>query len=84
MSVIASLAADCSLGEVLTFIDQTSAKVLKSGYSIDLNGTSREFRNSQGALAIVFVLALPFIFLVLAAQFKSFGDPLVIMRSVPL
>ena len=50
----------------------------------DLNGTSREFRNSQGALAIVFVLALLFIFLVLAAQFESFVDPLVIMLSVPL
>jgi multidrug efflux pump len=50
----------------------------------DLNGTSREFRNSQGALAVVFVLALVFIFLVLAAQFESFIDPLVIMLSVPL
>ncbi|MDO8280270.1 MAG: efflux RND transporter permease subunit, partial [Burkholderiaceae bacterium] len=50
----------------------------------DLNGTSREFRNSQGALAIVFELALLFIFLVLAAQFESFIDPLVIMLSVPL
>ena len=52
--------------------------------STDLNGTSREFRNSQGALAVVFVLALVFIFLVLAAQFESFIDPLVIMLSVPL
>jgi multidrug efflux pump len=58
--------------------------VLKTGYSTDLNGTSREFRSSQGALAIVFVLALFFIFLVLAAQFESFVDPLVIMLSVPL
>ena len=53
-------------------------------YTTDLNGTSREFRNSQGALGIVFVLALLFIFLVLAAQFESFIDPLVIMLSVPL
>jgi multidrug efflux pump len=65
-------------------MDQTAAKVLKTGYTTDLNGTSREFRNSQGALAIVFVLALLFIFLVLAAQFESFVDPLVIMLSVPL
>src|SRR5450830_102190 len=83
-SITASLAGDYSLGEALKFMDQTTAKVLKTGYSTDLNGTSREFRNSQGALAIVFVLALLFIFLVLAAQFERFVDPLVIMLSVPL
>ena len=84
VSITASLAPDYSLGEALRFMDQTAAKVLKTGYSTDLNGTSREFRNSQGALVIVFVLALVFIFLVLAAQFESFVDPLVIMLSVPL
>ncbi|WP_372827177.1 efflux RND transporter permease subunit [Polaromonas sp.] len=83
-SITANLAPDYSLGQALTFMNQTAAKVLKPGYSTDLNGTSREFKNSQGALAIVFVLALVFIFLVLAAQFESFVDPLVIMLSVPL
>ncbi len=83
-SITASLSADYSLGEALTFMNQTAGKVLTPGYSTDLNGTSREFRNSQGALAVVFVLALVFIFLVLAAQFESFIDPLVIMLSVPL
>lgn len=84
VSITASLASDYSLGEALKFMDQTATKVLKTGYSTDLNGTSREFRSSQGALAIVFVLALLFIFLVLSAQFESFIDPLVIMLSVPL
>ena len=84
VSITASLAADYSLGEAITFMNQTAGKVLTPGYSTDLNGTSREFKNSQGALAIVFVLALVFIFLVLAAQFESFVDPLVIMLSVPL
>ncbi len=84
MSITANLAPDYSLGQALTFMDQTAAKILKTGYSTDLNGTSREFRASQGALAIVFVLALLFIFLVLAAQFESFVDPFVIMLSVPL
>ncbi|MDI1273660.1 efflux RND transporter permease subunit [Polaromonas sp.] len=83
-SITANLAPDYSLGQALTFMNGISAKVLKPGYSTDLNGTSREFKNSQGALAIVFVLALVFIFLVLAAQFESFIDPLVIMLSVPL
>lgn len=84
VSITASLSPDYSLGQALTFLDQTASKVLKTGYTTELNGTSREFRNSQGALAIVFVLALFFIFLVLAAQFESFVDPLVIMLSVPL
>ena len=84
VSITANLAADYSLGQALDFLDSTAARVLKPGYSTDLNGTSREFRNSQGSLTIVFALSLLFIFLVLAAQFESFVDPLVIMLSVPL
>ena len=84
VSITANLAADYSLGQALDFLDVTAAKVLKPGYSTDLNGTSREFKNSQGSLIIVFGLSLLFIFLVLAAQFESFIDPLVIMLSVPL
>lgn len=84
VSITANLAPDYSLGQALDFMNATAAKVLKPGYSTDLNGTSREFKNSQGSLVIVFVLALVFIFLVLAAQFESFVDPLVIMLSVPL
>ncbi len=84
VSITANLAPDYSLGEAINFMDATAAKVLKPGYTTELNGTSREFKNSQGALVVVFVLALLFIFLVLAAQFESFVDPFVIMLSVPL
>ncbi|MEK9803373.1 MAG: efflux RND transporter permease subunit [Curvibacter sp.] len=84
VTITANLAPDYSLGEALDFLDQVSKRVLQPGYTTDLNGTSREFRNSQGSLTIVFVLALLFIFLVLAAQFESFVDPFVIMLSVPL
>uniref|UniRef100_UPI0030F87E63 efflux RND transporter permease subunit n=1 Tax=uncultured Acidovorax sp. TaxID=158751 RepID=UPI0030F87E63 len=84
VTITANLSPDYSLGEALKFMDDTAAKVLKPGYTTDLNGTSREFKSSQGALGLVFVLALVFIFLVLAAQFESFIDPLVIMVSVPL
>jgi multidrug efflux pump len=83
-TITANLSPEYSLGEALAFMDATAAKVLKPGYTTDLNGTSREFRSSQGALGVVFVLALVFIFLVLAAQFESFIDPLVIMVSVPM
>jgi multidrug efflux pump len=84
VTITANLAPDYALGDALKFLDTTAAGILKTGYTTELNGTSREFRNSQGALVIVFVLALFFIFLVLAAQFESFIDPFVIMLSVPL
>ena len=83
-TITSNLSANYSLGEALDFMDTTAKKVLKPGYATDLNGISREFRSSSDSLTLVFVLALLFIFLVLAAQFESFVDPFVIMLSVPL
>ena len=80
----ANLAPTYSLGQALSFMKEVTGKVLKTGYSTDVNGNSREFVQSSGSLAGVFVLALVFIFLVLAAQFESFVDPFVILLSVPL
>ena len=84
VSITANLAPGYALGDALKFMDTTAAAVLKPGYATELNGVSREFRASSGALGLVFVLALLFIFLVLAAQFESFVDPFVILLSVPL
>ncbi|MFM7531084.1 MAG: efflux RND transporter permease subunit, partial [Rubrivivax sp.] len=84
VTITANLAPGYSLGEGLAFMDEAATKVLKPGYATELNGVSREFRASSGALVVVFVLALLFIFLVLAAQFESFVDPFIIMLSVPL
>ncbi len=84
VTITANLAPGYALGEALQFMDATAERVLKPGYSTELNGVSREFRSSSGALGLVFVLALLFIFLVLSAQFESFVDPLVIMLAVPL
>ena len=83
-SITANIAPNYSLGEAIVFMNDTAKKVLKPGYATDLNGTSREFVKTSGSLVIVFVLSLLFIFLVLAAQFESFVDPLVILFSVPL
>jgi multidrug efflux pump len=84
VAITANLTPGYSLGEALQFMDETARKVLKPGYSTELNGVSREFRSSSGALGLVFVLALLFIFLVLSAQFESFVDPFVILLAVPL
>jgi multidrug efflux pump len=51
---------------------------------VDYDGPSREFKESSASLYITFLLALGFIYLVLAAQFESFIDPFIIMLSVPL
>ena len=83
-SITANIAPNYSLGEAIVFMNDTAKKVLKPGYATDLNGTSREFVKTSGSLVIVFILSLFFIFLVLAAQFESFVDPLVILFSVPL
>ncbi len=84
VSLTADLAPGYSQGEALKFMDETAARVLPQGYATELNGISREFKASSGALGVVFVLALLFIFLVLAAQFESFIDPFVILLAVPL
>ena len=83
-SITSNLSPDYSVGEALDFMDATARKVLPPGYATDLNGASREFRKSADSLTLVFILALFFIFLVLAAQFESFVDPFVILLSVPL
>ena len=83
-SITANLAPELALGEALNIMDGIARDVLPPGYTTDLNGQSREFRNASGSLALVFVLALVFIYLVLAAQFESFIDPFIILLSVPL
>jgi multidrug efflux pump len=83
-TISANLAPDFALGDALKYMDEAAARVLKEGYATDVNGQSREFKSASGSLALVFGLALLFIYLVLAAQFESFVDPFVIMLSVPL
>ncbi|MEX1108787.1 MAG: efflux RND transporter permease subunit [Dongiaceae bacterium] len=80
----ASLADGYALGAALDYFEQVVAEVGGPGMQIDYKGQSREFLSASGGLYTVFVLALLFIYLVLAAQFESFLDPFIIMLSVPL
>lgn len=84
VTISANLAPGYALGEALQWMDDTAARTLPSGYATDYDGQSREFRTSSSSLALAFVLALAFIYLVLAAQFESFRDPFIIMLTVPL
>ncbi len=84
VTITANLAPGTSLGEGVDLLESLARKHLKVGYAIDYNGQTREFKQSSSALLLTFVLALAFIYLVLAAQFESFIDPLIIMLTVPL
>jgi multidrug efflux pump len=84
VTITANLAPGTSLGEAVDLLEATAKKHLKPGYAVDYNGETREFKQSSSALLVTFVLALAFIYLVLAAQFESFVDPFVIMLTVPL
>ncbi|MEN9847855.1 MAG: hypothetical protein RL368_595 [Pseudomonadota bacterium] len=82
--ISANVSPGFTLGEALNFMDQTAKEVLDSSAKTALDGQSREFKESGSTLYVTFVLALLFIYLVLAAQFESFISPFVIMLTVPL
>jgi multidrug efflux pump len=84
ITIQANLAPGYTLGEAIAAVNQAAAEVLPQGTITDLTGQAREFRDASSNLLLVFVMALAFIYLVLAAQFESFRDPLMIMVSVPL
>lgn len=84
VKITASLAPGYALSDGLQKLEEVAAKVLPSDAIIDYDGPSREFKESSAGLMATFLLALGFIYLVLAAQFESFFDPLIIMLSVPL
>ena len=84
VKVQASIAPGYALGEVLNHMNQVAREVLPATVQLDLDGQSREFRDSSGSIYLVFGMALAFIYLVLAAQFESWRNPFIIMLSVPL
>jgi multidrug efflux pump len=83
-TITANIAPGYALGDAIEFLEKTAAKVLPSSAQYDYNGQSREFKTSRSDMIVTFILALFFIYLVLAAQFESFIDPFVIMLTVPL
>jgi len=83
-TISANLAEGYALSDGIAVLERAAAEVLPATVSTDLAGQSREFRATGQSLLVVFVLALAFIYLVLAAQFESFRDPVIIMLTVPL
>lgn len=83
-TVSAGLADGVTIGQGLDEMDRIAASTLDDTFRTALAGDSKEFRESSSSLIFAFSLALVLIFLILAAQFESFKDPLVIMLTVPL
>ena len=83
-TVSAGLADGKTIGEGLDEMDKIASEVLDDTFRTALSGESKEYRESSSSLMFAFVLALVLIYLILAAQFESFKDPLIIMLTVPL
>lgn len=73
-----------TIGDGIKAMDEIAEKVLPESFSTSLAGTSKEFAESGNSLIFAFLLALVLVFLILAAQFESYRDPLIIMLTVPL
>jgi hydrophobe/amphiphile efflux-1 (HAE1) family protein len=83
-TISASLADGKTIGEGVKAMQGISDKLLDESFQTSLSGPSRDYAESSSNTAFAFLLALLLIFLVLAAQFESFRDPLIIMITVPL
>ena len=79
-----SPAPGSTLGDGIAELDRIAAEILPTGFRSTLAGQSRDFAESSSSLLFAFLLALVIIYLVLAAQFESFIDPLIIILTVPL
>lgn len=82
--VSAQLSKGVALGEGIKEMERIADEVLNESYSTSLDGASREFSESSSSIYIAFGIALAIIYLILAGQFESFKDPLIIMFTVPL
>ena len=72
-----------TLGEALGFLKDKAAEIFPAGYTYDFQGESRQFEQEGNTLALAFIFSLVVIYLVLAAQFESFRDPLIILIALP-
>jgi multidrug efflux pump len=73
-----------SMGQALEFLRTKADTLLPEGYSVGYKGASRQYVQEGQALVVTFFFALLTIYLVLAAQFESFRDPLIMLVSVPM
>ena len=83
-TISASLVEGATVGDGIGVMNNVANRQLDDRFSTDLSGPSRDFVESVDSLNFIFMMALIFIYLVLAAQFESFRDPFIILLTVPL
>jgi multidrug efflux pump len=83
-TISSGLAEGKTIGAGIDEMDKIADKVLDETFRTALAGDSKDFKESSSSLMFAFGLALVLIFLVLAAQFESFRDPIIVMMTVPL
>jgi len=83
-TVSASMAKGYTLGDGINEMDKIASEMLDESFSTSLAGTAKDYSESSNTLVFAFLLALTLVYLILAAQFESFRDPLIIMFTVPL
>jgi multidrug efflux pump len=83
-SISLALKPSCSLGEAIKIIQSVSRKTLPDDVFIDFIGETKRYMAESNTMLVIFLLAIGFIYLVMAAQFESWCDPFIIMLSVPL
>ena len=83
-TVSAELAPGKTIGDGIAAMRALASELLDDRFTTELAGQSRDFEDSSSSLLFLFLFALTLIYLVLAAQFESFRDPLIIMFTVPL
>lgn len=83
-TIIAVPRPDVTQGEALKLLEDITAEVAPASFQIDYSGASRQFKTEGAALVATFAFAIVIIYLVLAAQFESFRDPLIMLITVPM
>lgn len=83
-TISAGLQPGFTIGDGIEEMNKIADKLLDETFTTSLSGSSRDFAESSSNTSFAFLLALGLIFLILAAQFESFIDPLIIMFTVPL
>ncbi len=79
-----TMAPGVPLGQALGYLEQLSAKMLPAGFKTDYAGESRQFIQQGSTIILTFVLSILLVYLLLAAQFESFRDPLIVLIAVPM
>jgi multidrug efflux pump len=84
LTVEGLMAPGVSEGQAMAAMEQIAAEAFPRGFSSDYTGATRQFAQQGSALVVTFFMSLLVIYLVLAAQFESWRDPLIILVSVPM